>query len=100
MGTICRGDKAPLFFNGRNLYELSSNIMSCLSSPLYPFTPDVKDVDSAAAGDVVAMFGVDCSSMDTFTDGRCACKKQFPENGTNEHRILCVSVERRCRSGL
>lgn len=24
-----------------------------------------------AAGDVVAMFGVDCSSMDTFTDGRC-----------------------------
>lgn len=29
-----------------------------------------QDVDTVAAGDVVAMFGVDCSSMDTFTDGR------------------------------
>ena len=29
-----------------------------------------QDVDAVAAGDVVAMFGVDCSSMDTFTDGR------------------------------
>ena len=27
------------------------------------------DVDSASAGDVVAVFGVECSSMDTFTDG-------------------------------
>lgn len=30
----------------------------------------LQDVDTVAAGDVVAMFGVDCSSMDTFTDGR------------------------------
>lgn len=27
------------------------------------------DVDSAAAGDVVAVFGMECASMDTFTDG-------------------------------
>eukprot|EP01034_Spumella_vulgaris_P021795 gene21795-27864_t len=27
------------------------------------------DVDSAGAGDVVAVFGVECASMDTFTDG-------------------------------
>ncbi len=30
---------------------------------------EMVDVDSAAAGDVVAVFGVECASMDTFTDG-------------------------------
>lgn len=32
---------------------------------------EMTDVDSASAGDVVAVFGVECSSMDTFTDGTC-----------------------------
>jgi elongation factor G len=30
---------------------------------------DMEEVDSAGAGEVIAMFGVDCSSMDTFSDG-------------------------------
>ena len=30
---------------------------------------EMLDVDSAGAGDVVAVFGVECASMDTFTDG-------------------------------
>jgi len=30
---------------------------------------EMQDIDSVGAGDVVAMFGVDCSSMDSFTDG-------------------------------
>ena len=30
---------------------------------------EMEDVDNALAGDVVALFGVECSSMDTFTDG-------------------------------
>ena len=30
---------------------------------------EMQDVDSAGAGDVVAVFGVECASMDTFTSG-------------------------------
>ena len=34
---------------------------------------DLEDISEASAGDIVAMFGVECASGDTFTDGTVRC---------------------------
>ena len=34
---------------------------------------DMEEIDSCGAGDIVALFGVDCASGDTFTDGKLSC---------------------------
>ena len=31
---------------------------------------EMNDIAEASAGDIVALFGVECASGDTFTDGR------------------------------
>lgn len=34
---------------------------------------EMEEIDSCGAGDIVALFGIDCASGDTFTDGKLSC---------------------------
>ncbi len=59
-GTIKKGDTIINIANGKKvkvprLVRMHSN--------------EMHDIDEATCGDIVAMFGVDCASGDTFTDG-------------------------------
>ncbi len=59
-GTIKKGDTIINIANGKKvkvprLVRMHSN--------------EMHDIEEASAGDIVAMFGVDCASGDTFTDG-------------------------------
>ncbi|CAM9285599.1 unnamed protein product [Ectocarpus sp. 6 AP-2014] len=60
-GSISKGDM---------MFNLNSGKKLKVPRLVRMHSAEMQDVDTVAAGDVVAMFGVDCSSMDTFTDGR------------------------------
>ncbi len=51
---------------------------------------DMEDIETALAGDIIALFGIDCSSGDTFTDG------QVNYSMTSMHiaePVISISVE-------
>ena len=47
---------------------------------------DMEDIQEASAGDIVAVFGVDCATGDSFTDGSVRC-------------VPCLGRSRRARGG-
>jgi elongation factor G len=59
-GTVNKGD---VIYNSANDKKVKVPRLVQMHSD------DMHDVESASAGDIVAMFGVDCASGDTFTDG-------------------------------
>ncbi|MBI3534584.1 MAG: elongation factor G [Deltaproteobacteria bacterium] len=59
-GTVGKGD---VIFNCNNDKKLK------VPRLVHMHADEMNDVDEAQAGDIVALFGVDCASGDTFTDG-------------------------------
>lgn len=55
---------------GMNVVNISNGKKSKIPRLVRMHSNEMEDVDSASAGDVVAVFGVECASMDTFTDGQ------------------------------
>lgn len=60
-GTIKKGD---------NLINIQSKKKLKVPRIVKMHASSMEDIDEAQAGDIIGMFGVDCSSGDTFTDGR------------------------------
>lgn len=59
-GTINKGDF---------IFNTSNNKKFKIPRLVQMHADSMEDIEQAKAGDIVAMFGVDCSSGDTFTDG-------------------------------
>ena len=60
-GTMKKGDFITNSANGRKVK---------IPRLVRMHSDSMEDIETASAGDIVAMFGVDCSSGDTFTDGK------------------------------
>jgi elongation factor G len=45
---------------------------------------ELEDIQGAGAGDIVAFFGVECASGDTFTDGSVKCAVACPRHRAND----------------
>ena len=55
---------------GEFIYNLRNNKKVKVGRLVRMHSNDMEDIDSACAGDIVALFGVDCASGDTFGDGK------------------------------
>ncbi|MCF8057347.1 MAG: elongation factor G [Desulfocapsa sp.] len=63
-GTLNKGDT---IFNTRTGKKVKVGRLVRMHSD------EMEEIDSCGAGDIVALFGVDCASGDTFTDGKITC---------------------------
>jgi len=57
------------FTKGQTIFNMKTGKKVRVPRIVRMHSNDMIDVESAGAGDVVAVFGVECASMDTFTDG-------------------------------
>jgi elongation factor G len=54
---------------GMTIYNSSTNKKHSVGRLVRMHSNDMEDITYAEAGDIVALFGIDCASGDTFTDG-------------------------------
>jgi elongation factor G len=54
---------------GMTITNVNSGKKTKVSRLVRMHSNEMEDVEVAGAGDVIALFGIECSSMDTFTDG-------------------------------
>lgn len=59
-GTVKKGD---------TIYNMANRKKVKVPRLVRMHSDEMQDIETASAGDIVAMFGVDCASGDTFTDG-------------------------------
>jgi elongation factor G len=55
---------------GENIFNTSNNKKTKVPRLVRMHSDEMHEIDEAGAGDIVALFGIDCASGDTFTDGR------------------------------
>jgi elongation factor G len=55
---------------GEFIYNLRNNKKVKVGRLVRMHSNEMEDIDNAVAGDIVALFGVECASGDTFTDGK------------------------------
>jgi elongation factor G len=63
-GKVSKGDFIYNINNNRKKVKLARIVKM--------HADEMEDIESATAGDIIAMFGVECASGDTFTDGKVA----------------------------
>ncbi len=66
--TYCRIYQGTLE-KGENIYNMSSGQKTKVGRLVRMHSDEMNEIEEAEAGDIVALFGVDCASGDTFTDG-------------------------------
>jgi len=54
---------------GMTIYNSSTNKKHSVGRLVRMHSDEMEEISSAEAGDIVALFGIDCASGDTFTDG-------------------------------
>jgi elongation factor G len=87
-GTVNKGD---VIFNSSNDKKVK------VPRLVQMHADEMNDVEDAQAGDIVAMFGVDCASGDTFTDGtiKYTMTSMFIPNA-----VISLAIEPKDKQGL